>query len=65
MVFIKSKKAGIKIPRFNLVFGEEAIEVSDEIAEKLLEDEGRFELLEGSELKTKEVKKKKKLKEVD
>lgn len=65
MVFIKSKRKGLKIPKFGLEFGSESLEVSEKIAEVLLREEGMFELLEGSKLKTKTEKNKKKKKEGD
>lgn len=59
MKLIKSKKAGLKVkrannPKIRLTFGKEPIEVSDEVAEKLLENPN-FE-----EVKTKTINKKNK-----
>ena len=55
MVFVKCKRNGLKIPKFDLVFLGEPLEVSDEIAEVLLR-ENAFSLVEGSKLKTKKKK---------
>lgn len=66
---IKSKKSGIiakhNNPTFNLTFGEDPIEVTDEVGEVLLKNKDQFEEVKGVDKEAERENRKSSFKKID